>query len=195
MKKVINILYIALILLFLYAPIFVLTLYSFVDSTVVSFAYLKNGLSFELYKELFRSEELMKIVFDTFLLAFISATLATILGTLGAIGIYYSKGKDNEIHKVVSKATACLLIKEEKVNSKNCDAYKVYNAEKEPLLKIFLYSVEIIRENKDCISAYQASDNVRCTNVLPTPSNSEKQSKSDKCEIHCGAENRKSHLY
>ena len=93
MRKVVNILYIALILLFLYAPIFVLTLYSFVDSNVVSFADLKNGLSFELYKELFKSEELMKIVFDTFLLAFISATLATILGTLGAIGIYYSKGK------------------------------------------------------------------------------------------------------
>ena len=93
MKKVINILYIALILLFLYAPIFVLTLYSFVESDVVSLAYLKDGLSFELYKELFRSKELMKIVFDTFLLAFISATLATILGTLGAIGIYYSKGK------------------------------------------------------------------------------------------------------
>ncbi len=93
MKKVINILYIALILLFLYAPIFVLTLYSFVDSNVVSFADLKNGLSFELYKELFSSKELMKIVFDTFLLAIISATLATILGTLGAIGMYYSKGK------------------------------------------------------------------------------------------------------
>ena len=93
MKKVINILYLALILLFLYAPIFVLTLYSFVDSNVVSFADLKNGLSLELYKELFKSQELMKIVFDTFLLAFISATLATILGTLGAIGIYYSKGK------------------------------------------------------------------------------------------------------
>lgn len=93
MKKAIKVLYIALILLFLYAPIFVLSLYSFVDSNVVSFGDLKNGLSLELYKQLFTSKELMKIVWDTLLLALISATLATILGTLGAIGIFYSKGK------------------------------------------------------------------------------------------------------
>ena len=93
MKKAIKVLYISLILLFLYAPIFVLSLYSFVDSNVVSFGDLKNGLSLELYKQLFTSKELMKIVWDTLLLAVISATLATILGTLGAIGIFYSKGK------------------------------------------------------------------------------------------------------
>jgi spermidine/putrescine transport system permease protein len=93
MRKVINVLYIVLILLFLYAPIFVLTLYSFVDSNVVSFADLKNGLSFDLYRQLFASEELMKIVRDTLLLAVISALLATVLGTLGAIGIFYSRGK------------------------------------------------------------------------------------------------------
>ena len=93
MKKAIKVLYIVLILLFLYAPILVLSLYSFVDSNIVSFSDLKNGLSLELYKRLFASDELMKIVWDTLLLAVISATLATILGTLGAIGIFYSKGK------------------------------------------------------------------------------------------------------
>ena len=93
MRKALKLSYIALILLFLYAPILVLTLYSFVPSNVVSFGDLKNGLSLELYKELFTSEALMTIVRDTLLLALGSAVLATLLGTLGAIGIFYSRSK------------------------------------------------------------------------------------------------------
>ena len=94
MKKFFQILYVALMLLFIYEPIFTLVLYSFVDAHIVNIQQaFKIGFSFNLYKKLFADAALMKIVYDTLLLALIVAILATILGTLGAIGIFYSKGK------------------------------------------------------------------------------------------------------
>lgn len=94
MKKFLQIFYVALVLLFIYAPIFTLVLYSFVDTPIVSIEEaLRIGFSFELYKKLFMDAALMKIVWDTLFLAFLAAVLATVLGTVGAIGIYYSKGK------------------------------------------------------------------------------------------------------
>ena len=88
-RKILRVAYIALILLFMYAPIFTLTLYSFVDVNAVSVEDLFNiGFSFSLYEKLFTDAALMKIVLDTLLLALIVATLATILGTAGAIGVY-----------------------------------------------------------------------------------------------------------
>ena len=115
MKKFFQIFYIALILLFIYAPIFTLVLYSFVDSPIVSIEQaFKIGFSLELYKKLFADQALMTIVWDTLLLAVISAVLATILGTLGAIGIYYSKGK---FGKGVSAASRIPVINAEIVTA------------------------------------------------------------------------------
>ncbi len=94
MKKFFQVFYIALILLFIYAPIFTLVLYSFVDTPIVSIEEaIRIGFSLELYRKLFADTALMTIVWDTLLLALIAAVLATVLGTLGAIGIFYSKGK------------------------------------------------------------------------------------------------------
>ena len=94
MKKFFQVFYVILILLFIYAPIFTLVLYSFVDAPIVSIEEAFNiGFSANLYKKMFADEALMKIVYDTLFLALIVAVLATILGTLGAIGIFYSKGK------------------------------------------------------------------------------------------------------
>ena len=115
MKKFIQIFYVALILLFIYAPIFTLCLYSFVDSPIVSIQdAFKIGFSFDLYKKLFNDAALMKIVWDTLALALIAAVLATILGTLGAIGIYYSKGK---FSKGVSAASRIPVINAEIVTA------------------------------------------------------------------------------
>ncbi len=115
MKKFFQIFYIALILLFIYAPIFTLVLYSFVDTPIVNVeAVLKNSFSLELYKKLFNDAALMKIVWDTLLLALIAAILATVLGTLGAIGIYYSKGK---FGKGVSAASRIPVINAEIVTA------------------------------------------------------------------------------
>ena len=94
MRKALNVFYLLLVLLLIYAPIFTLVLYSFVDAPIVNISEaLKVGFSFELYKKLFNDAFLMKILWDTLALALIVAVLATLLGTLGAIGIFYSKGK------------------------------------------------------------------------------------------------------
>ena len=115
MKKFFQIFYVALILLFIYAPIFTLVLYSFVDTPIVSIEEaLRIGFSFELYKKLFADAALMQIVWDTLFLAFLAAVLATVLGTLGAIGIYYSRGK---FGKGVSAASRIPVINAEIVTA------------------------------------------------------------------------------
>ena len=66
MKRLGQIAYIALILLFIYAPIFTLVLYSFVDAPIVKIKQaFEIGFSFELYKKLFNDSALMTIVWDT----------------------------------------------------------------------------------------------------------------------------------
>jgi len=115
MKKFFQIFYIALILLFIYAPIFTLVLYSFVDSPVVSIRQaFEIGFSFDLYVKLFNDASLMKIVWDTLFLALLVSVLATLLGTLGAIGIFYSKGK---FGKGVSAASRIPVINAEIVTA------------------------------------------------------------------------------
>lgn len=115
MKKFIQVFYVALILLFIYAPIFTLVLYSFVDTPIVSIQEaLRIGFSFELYKKLFNDVALMTIVWDTLFLAFLAAVLATVLGTIGAIGIYYSRGK---LGKSVSAASRIPVINAEIVTA------------------------------------------------------------------------------
>ena len=115
MKKLGQILYIALILLFIYAPIFTLVLYSFVDTPVVNIQdAFEIGFSFDLYVKLFNDQALMKIVWDTLILALIVALIATILGTFGALGIFYSKGK---FGKVVSASNQIPVINAEIVTA------------------------------------------------------------------------------
>lgn len=115
MRKFFQVFYVALILLFIYAPIFTLVVYSFVDTPVVNIQEaIKIGLSFELYKKLFADAALMQIVWDTLILAGVAAVLATILGTIGAIGIFYSKGK---LGKGVSAASRIPVINAEIVTA------------------------------------------------------------------------------
>ena len=115
MKKLGQFLYIALILLFIYAPIFTLVLYSFVDTPVVNIQdAFEIGFSFDLYVKLFNDQALMKIVWDTLILALIVALIATILGTFGALGIFYSKGK---FGKVVSASNQIPVINAEIVTA------------------------------------------------------------------------------
>ncbi len=115
MRKAGRIFYISLILLFMYAPIFTLVVYSFVDTPVVNLSVaFEKGFSIALYKKLFSDSALMKIVWDTLYLSVIVAFLATILGTVGAIGIYYSKGK---LGKTVSATSRIPVINAEIVTA------------------------------------------------------------------------------
>lgn len=86
-KKLIGKSYLVLILLLMYAPILLLIAYSFTDSTNIG---TWNGFSLDLYKQMFKNEEIMTALKNTLLIALISSICSTILGTIGAIGIFYS---------------------------------------------------------------------------------------------------------
>ena len=82
--------YIVLIFLFLYAPIGVMTLFSFNSS---SSTYTFSGLSLHWYKEMFNDTVAMQSLENTIILAVCTAAVATILGVLAAVGLFKSKNK------------------------------------------------------------------------------------------------------
>ena len=88
MKKILQHTCIWLVLLFLYAPILILMVYSFTDSTMIGSI---RDFSTQNYVVLFTTPELIEMIIGTFVLALVVATISTILGTLGAIGAFYSK--------------------------------------------------------------------------------------------------------
>ncbi|MEE1280295.1 MAG: ABC transporter permease [Oscillospiraceae bacterium] len=88
MKKAFSKIYLALVYLFLYAPIFVLIVFSFNDSKSKSHF---TGFSLRWYEELFENEMIMSSLLNTLVLALISSIIATLIGTLAAIGIYSMK--------------------------------------------------------------------------------------------------------
>lgn len=87
-KKILSVALCVAVLVFIYAPILLLVVYSFTDSRVIG---RWEGFSFDLYAELFRDAEIMQILFNTIWLALVAALLSTMLGTAGAIGIFYSR--------------------------------------------------------------------------------------------------------
>ena len=100
-KKFIQRGYIWLVIAFLYAPIILLAVYSFNNSQVVG--QWSPEWSFDLYKQLFTSSELMTTVANTLILAFVSSIISTILGTMGAIGMFYSRKKVRDAMNTVTQ--------------------------------------------------------------------------------------------
>lgn len=88
MKKWSKIIFICIMLLLMYMPILILAVYSFTTSANIGSI---HGWSFHNYVTLFTKDELRSMIVGTVLLAAGSALIATILGTLGAIGAFYSK--------------------------------------------------------------------------------------------------------
>lgn len=80
--------FIILVLLFLYVPILVLAFYSFTNASQIGTF---QSFSFDNYIRLFTTEELRNMILGTVVLALASSVLATILGTLGAVGSFYSR--------------------------------------------------------------------------------------------------------
>ena len=94
-KKIVAKSFIYLMLLLMYAPIILLVIFSFVDFEHISFQQLFSGenINLNLYRELFTGEDgetVIQAFKNTLLVAFSSGIISTILGTLGAIGIFYS---------------------------------------------------------------------------------------------------------
>jgi len=88
MKKFGKGFFMALVLTFLYAPILILIIYSFTTSTHIGAI---RGFSLQNYVTLFTTRELLEMIRGTIVLALGSAAIAAVLGTVGAIGSFYSK--------------------------------------------------------------------------------------------------------
>ena len=81
---------IALILLFLFAPIAVLIVFSFNEGSSTSTF---SGFSFKWYLELFENSEILDALKNSLILALASSAIATVLGTAAAFGIHHMKSK------------------------------------------------------------------------------------------------------
>ncbi|MBY0757620.1 extracellular solute-binding protein [Sellimonas caecigallum] len=90
MKKTLQKIYLALILILLYAPILTLVVLSFNASKTRS---KWGGFTGEWYVALFQNESIMNALYTTLIIAFLSALFATILGTMAAIGLQATKKK------------------------------------------------------------------------------------------------------
>lgn len=109
-KKVLGKAYIYIILALLYAPILLIIVYSFSNTSNFSF---RHGFSFEAYKSIFTSEktpELMSALKNTLLIAAISSVVSTVLGAFSAIGIF-SLGK--KARRVVENVNQIPIINSE----------------------------------------------------------------------------------
>lgn len=92
--KIISNFYLALVFLFLYMPIFVMIAFSFNESkSRANF----TGFTFKWYTELFKNDLIMTSFFNTILVAVVSSVLATLLGTLAAIGISNMKKRGRSV--------------------------------------------------------------------------------------------------
>ena len=89
-RKYLQKIYLTLILILLYAPIVTLIVLSFNQSKTRA---KWGGFTLKWYKELFRNEQIMSAFYTTLIIAFISAAVATIIGTAAAIAIQGMKQK------------------------------------------------------------------------------------------------------
>ena len=80
--------YLLIILAILYAPILMLVIFSFSNSSNFNF---DQGFNFGAYVAIFRSEkspELWSAIGNTFLIATVASVIATVMGTFASIGIF-----------------------------------------------------------------------------------------------------------
>lgn len=91
--------YIGLILLIMYIPIFLVILYSFNESKMSS---VWGGFSLKWYEELFRDESYFEALINSLILAASSSLCAAVIGTLGAYGMTKVKLKANSAAEYVS---------------------------------------------------------------------------------------------
>ena len=88
MKKILSYSWLAIVALFMYIPVLILAFYSFTDSTTIGAV---RGFSLHNYVTLFTTEELKNMIIGTVLLAVGASLISSVLGTVGAIGAFYSR--------------------------------------------------------------------------------------------------------
>ncbi|MDR1099940.1 MAG: ABC transporter permease [Treponema sp.] len=87
--------FIALVLIIMYIPIFLVIVYSFNQSRLSS---VWNGFTLNWYRELFMDRSMFEALRNSLILAILSSFAAAILGTLGAFG---SSGRGNKSRPAV----------------------------------------------------------------------------------------------
>ena len=84
LKKPLGYIYLGIIVVFLYAPILTLVVLSFNRSRSMA---VWMGFSVDWYRRMIADPMILEAIWNTFSIALVSAVIATIIGTLGAIGI------------------------------------------------------------------------------------------------------------
>lgn len=82
--------YMALIFLFLYAPIAVMIVFSFNSG---SSTYIMEGFSLRWWEEMFKDAAAMQALKNTVVLALVTAACSTVLGIMASVGLFLSKNK------------------------------------------------------------------------------------------------------
>ena len=100
MKKLLGFIVIVFGLVFIYAPIIILAVYSFLDRLNIGAV---GNFTLDNYITLFTTEELSQMIWGTVILALVSAVISTFLGTIGAIGTYYSRRRTQAFVNTVNQ--------------------------------------------------------------------------------------------
>ena len=93
-KRVSQKVYITLIFIFLYAPIVTLIILSFNASKTRA---KWGGFTLKWYRSLFQNEAILQALWNTLAIAFLSATVATLIGTIACISIHNMKKRNRAI--------------------------------------------------------------------------------------------------
>ena len=87
-------LYIGILIGILYIPIIFLMVYSFNSAgNMIHF----EGFTLEHYQALFHNNKLLSVIFNTIAIALIAAAISTVIGTMGAIGLYHLRNKQLKV--------------------------------------------------------------------------------------------------
>ena len=98
----------ALIMIFLFAPIVILLVFSFNEAKSLS---VFSGFSLYWYRELFRDSETLNAVKNTLVLAVCAAAISTVMGPAAAVGI--NKLRNRYLHAVMDTVTNIPMINPE----------------------------------------------------------------------------------
>lgn len=113
-KKILARVYIGLVLLFIYTPIFFLIIFSFTESKILGSW---TGFSFKLYADLFtgiHSKAILTSLGNTLLVGLVASLVATMLGSLAAVGIFHSK---KAVKKLMNNANHIPIVNAEIVTA------------------------------------------------------------------------------
>ena len=107
--KTVSKVYTVLLFIFLYAPIFVLIIFSFNDSSTMSRS-VWAGFSLKWYEKLFQDRMILDALRNTLIIALIASAVSTVLGTAAAIGI---NGMNKWMKRMVMNVTNLPMVNPE----------------------------------------------------------------------------------